>query len=149
MHLCIILKINQLGAQFFLVYLYLSISTCFRLLWVHQSGNTVQPCLCDTWYLFFRMDDCLVCRVPPCIPVSLLTRLPRTCKIQETLLLWDFVWDCMKMVQNRRNIKCGKVKPGFYCSTLFLCDFALMRLENLHHFLKLHDDLQFNAIWHR
>jgi len=26
----------------------------------HQE---IQLCLCDTWYLLFGMDDCLVCRV--------------------------------------------------------------------------------------
>ena len=57
----LILLINQLGA-FFLVYLYLSISACFGLLWAHHQE--IHLCLCDTWYLFFCMDDCLVCRGP-------------------------------------------------------------------------------------
>jgi hypothetical protein len=30
-----------------------------------------------------------------------------------------------------------------------LCNFALMRLENLHHILTLRDSFWFNAIWHR
>jgi len=38
----------------------LSISTCFGLLWAHHQE--IQLCLCDTWYLFFCTDDCLVCR---------------------------------------------------------------------------------------
>jgi len=31
---------------------------------------------------------------------------------------------------------------------LFLCNFAVMRLENLHHFLNLSNNVRFNAIWH-
>jgi hypothetical protein len=30
-----------------------------------------------------------------------------------------------------------------------LCDFALMRLENLHRSLDLHNNFRFNVIWHR
>jgi len=44
---------------FFLVYLYLLISTCFGLIWAHHQE--IQLCLCDTWYLFLCMDECLVC----------------------------------------------------------------------------------------
>jgi len=58
----LILLINQLGAHFFLVYLYLSISTYFGLLWAHYQE--IQLCLCDIWFLFFCMDDCLVRRGP-------------------------------------------------------------------------------------
>ena len=48
----------------FYVYLflvYLSISTRFGRLCAHHQEK--QLCLCDTWYLLFCMDDCLVCRV--------------------------------------------------------------------------------------
>jgi len=38
---------------------YLSISTCFRQLCAHHQEK--QLCLCDTWYLLFCVDDCLVC----------------------------------------------------------------------------------------
>jgi len=48
---------SQLGAQFFL--LYLSISTCFGRLCAHHQKK--QLYLCDTWYLLFCVDDCLVC----------------------------------------------------------------------------------------
>ena len=65
----------NLVRNLFLVYLflvYLSISTCFGLLCAHHQEK--QLCLCDTCYLLFRVDDCLVCRVewitPPCIPDS-------------------------------------------------------------------------------
>jgi len=44
---------------FFLAYL--SISTCFVRLCAHRQEK--QLCLCDTWYLLFCVDDCLVCRV--------------------------------------------------------------------------------------
>ena len=48
-------------SSLFLVYLYLSIPTCFgRLCAPHQEK---QLYLCDTWYLLFCVDDCLVSRV--------------------------------------------------------------------------------------
>ena len=40
---------------------YLSISTCFGWLCAHHQEK--QLCLCDTWYLLFCVDDCLVCRM--------------------------------------------------------------------------------------
>jgi len=56
----------------FLVYLllvYLSISTCFGQICVHHQEK--QLYLCDTWYLLFCVDDCLVCRsICSCIPDS-------------------------------------------------------------------------------
>jgi hypothetical protein len=54
----------NLVQNLFLVYLflvYLSISTCFGRLCAHHQEK--QLCLCDTWYLLFCTDDCLVCRV--------------------------------------------------------------------------------------
>ena len=39
---------------------YFSISTCFGQLWAHHQEK--QLCFCDTWYLLFCVDDCLVCR---------------------------------------------------------------------------------------
>ena len=44
--------------NFFLVYLYLSISTCFKQQWAHRQEKQLR--LCDTWYLLFCVDDCLV-----------------------------------------------------------------------------------------
>jgi hypothetical protein len=41
------------------------------------------------------------------------------------------------------------VQVGLLLHDFFLCDFALMRLENLHHFSNLHNSLHFNAIWLR
>ena len=40
---------------------YLSISTCFGQPCAHHQEK--QLCLCDTRYLLFCVDDCLVCRV--------------------------------------------------------------------------------------
>jgi len=42
---------------------YLLISTCFR--WLRAHHEEEQLCLCDTWYLLFCVDHCLVCRVHP------------------------------------------------------------------------------------
>ena len=36
-------------------------STCFGQLCAHHQEKHL--CLCDTWYLLFCVDDCLVCRV--------------------------------------------------------------------------------------
>ena len=64
--------------QLFLVYL--SISTCFGRLCAHHQEK--QMCLCDTWYLLFYVDDCLVCRsIRSCIPDS----LPHPCHQQAAL----------------------------------------------------------------
>ena len=52
-------KQSQLGAQFFLIHL--SMSTCFGGLCAHTQEKRLY--LCDTWYLLFCLDDCLVCRV--------------------------------------------------------------------------------------
>ena len=52
----------KLVYNFFLVYLflvYLSISTCFGRFCAHYQEK--QQCLCDTCYLLFCLDDCLVC----------------------------------------------------------------------------------------
>jgi len=58
---------TKLVHNLFLVYL--SISTCFGRLCAHHQEK--QPCLCDTWYLLFCVDDSLVCRsICSCIPDS-------------------------------------------------------------------------------
>jgi hypothetical protein len=38
------------------------------------------------------------------------------------------------------------VQSGLILRDLFLCDFALTRLANLHHFLNLCDNFRFNII---
>jgi len=59
---------SNLVHNLFLVYL--SVSTCFGRLCAHHQEK--QLCLCDTWYLLFCVDNCVVCRVernvPPCTP---------------------------------------------------------------------------------
>ena len=40
-----------------------------------------------------------------------------------------------------------KIQAGHVLHYLFLQDFAVMRLENLHHFSNLCDNFWFNAIW--
>ena len=48
----------------FLAYLFLvtlSVSTCFGWLCAHHQEKHL--CLCDTLYLLFCVDDCLVCRI--------------------------------------------------------------------------------------
>jgi len=45
----------------YLFLIYLSISTCFGRLCAHHQEK--QLYLCDTWYLLFCVDDCLVCGV--------------------------------------------------------------------------------------
>jgi hypothetical protein len=40
---------------------HISISTCFERLRVCAHYQKKQLCLCDTWYVLFCVDDCLVC----------------------------------------------------------------------------------------
>jgi len=57
----------------FLFSVYLSISTSFgQLCGYHQEK---QLYLCDTWYLLFCMDDCLVCRFEFCMDDCLVCRV--------------------------------------------------------------------------
>jgi hypothetical protein len=53
--------VNKTNLVHNLLLVYLSISTCFGQLWAHRKEK--QLCSCDTWYLLFCVDDCLVCRV--------------------------------------------------------------------------------------
>ena len=41
------------------------------------------------------------------------------------------------------------IQAGLIFHNFFLCDFALMLLENVHHFLNLSNNFGFTAIWHR
>jgi hypothetical protein len=41
------------------------------------------------------------------------------------------------------------VQAGLILRDFFLCDLALMRHENLHHFSNLRNNFWYNAIWHR
>ena len=55
-----------------LLHLYLLNCTCFGRLWVHHQEK--QLCFCDTLYLLFCVDDCLVCRNKCfCIPTVWMT----------------------------------------------------------------------------
>ena len=66
-HPCINLVHNLSLAYLFLVYL--STSACFGRLCAHHQEK--QLCSCNTWYLLFCVDDCLVCRsICSCTPDS-------------------------------------------------------------------------------
>ena len=52
--------VNKANLVHNLFLVYLSISTCFGRLCAHHQEK--QLCLCDTWYLLFCVDNCLVCR---------------------------------------------------------------------------------------
>jgi len=88
-HLCIILYIKPNWCIIFLrIFIFLSISMCFRRLWAHHQE--IQQSLCDTWYLLFCVDGCMVCRVkhfvPPCIPYSQPHRITSTkCRINSVV----------------------------------------------------------------
>jgi len=86
----VILYIKPNGCiNLFLVYL--SISACFGRLCAHHQEK--QLCFCDTWYLSFCVDDCLVCRVewniPPCIPDSHPHRITSTKCCKNTVVSPD------------------------------------------------------------
>ena len=59
--------VNQPNLLHNLFLVYLSICKCFGQICVHHQEK--QLCLCDTWYLLFCVDDCLVF-FQPCIPDS-------------------------------------------------------------------------------
>jgi len=67
MHGSMNIKANFVDSFSWYVYffVYLSISTCFGQLCAHHQEQ--QLYLCDTWYLLFCMDDCLVC-IPDSYP---------------------------------------------------------------------------------
>jgi hypothetical protein len=100
----------------FLAYLFLvnlSISACFgRLCARHQEK---QLCLCDTWYLLFCADYCLVCRVRPCIPDSHPHRITSTkCRISTVVSPDDghiVAWNMQRLINvlriNIRRINCA------------------------------------------
>ena len=53
--------VNKANLVHNLFLVYLSISACYGRLCAHHQEK--QLCLCDTWYLLFCVDGCLVCRV--------------------------------------------------------------------------------------
>ena len=53
--------VNKTNLVHNLFLVYLSISTCFGQICFHHQEK--QLCLCDTLYLLFCVDDCLVCTV--------------------------------------------------------------------------------------
>ena len=66
-NIAVLVNKTNLGHKLFLVCL--SISTSFGRLCAHHQEK--QLCLCDTCYLLFCLDDCLVCRsMCSCIPDS-------------------------------------------------------------------------------
>ena len=70
--------VNKVNLVHNLFLVYLSISTCFGQLCAHKQEK--QLSLCDTWYLLFCVDDCLVCRVEsPCVDNCLLYRVESPC----------------------------------------------------------------------
>ena len=72
-----------------------SISTYFRWLCAHHQEK--QLYLCDTWYLFFCVDDCLVCRVKCLMGFVLLSSslysLPET-KMPSFAVAFHITWLC-------------------------------------------------------
>ena len=59
--------VNKTNLLHNLFLLYLSIFTCFGRLCAHHQEKQLN--LCDTWYLLFCVDDCLVC-IPDSHPYS-------------------------------------------------------------------------------
>jgi len=57
----VIYLVNKANLVHNLFLVYLSISACLGRLCAHHQEK--QLYLCDTWYLLFCADDCLVCRV--------------------------------------------------------------------------------------
>jgi len=82
--------INKANLVHNLFLVYLSTFTCFGRLCAHHQEK--QLCFCDTWYLLFCVDDCLVCRIciPPYIPDSHPHRITSTkCRINTVVSPYD------------------------------------------------------------
>ena len=80
--------VNKANLVHNLFLVYLSISTCFVLLCAHHQEK--QRCLCDTWYLLFCVDDCLVCSsISSCIPDSHPHRITSTKRHINTVVSPD------------------------------------------------------------
>ena len=68
---------TNLVHNLFLVHL--SASACFGRRWAHHQEK--QLCLCNTWYLSFCVDDCLVCRLHPAYQRVIHTITNAKCRI--------------------------------------------------------------------
>jgi hypothetical protein len=67
----------------------------------------------------------------------------------HTLRLTKWDWGTLKTgVYIFVQFRCKYRRVSFYATFFFPRDFALTRLENLHHFLNLRDNARFNATWH-
>ena len=132
--------LNKANLVHNLFLVYLSISTCFRRLCAHHQEK--QLCLCDTWYLLFCMDDCLVCRVewnsssiPPCIPDIHPYRITSTkCRINTVVSPDDgriVAWNMWRLI----NILRKNCAPSRLYKTVMLG----------FHFLPLHITTQFHV----
>ena len=77
--------VNTANSVHYLFLVYLSTSTCFGPLCAHHQEK--QLCLCDTRYLLFCVDGCLVCRsICSCIPDSYPHRITSTeCRINTVV----------------------------------------------------------------
>ena len=93
---------------------YLSISICFGRLCAHHQEK--QLCLCDTWYLLFCVDDCLVCRVEwNSIPDSHPHRITSTkCRMNSCFSWW---WAHSRP----KHVEIDKYTKNKLCTKLALC----------------------------
>jgi hypothetical protein len=85
--------VNKANLVHSLFLVYLSMSTCFERLCAHHQEK--QLCLCDTQYLLFCVDDCLLCRVHPAY--KLCTKLAFFYKMAQIVHQVGFVY---KMAQS-------------------------------------------------
>jgi len=101
--------INKTNFVHNLFLVYLSISTCFGRLCAHHQEK--QLYLCDTWYLLFCVDDCLVC-TPDSHPHRLINVLRINCapswlylqELQECLHC--IKWHCFNPLNAKLNPIC-------------------------------------------
>jgi len=98
----------------FLVYLF--ISTCFGRLRTHHQEKYL--CLCDTWYLLFYMDDCLVCRMESTMHPRQSSLQNNKCQVshEHSCLSWWWAHSRPKHVEIDKYTK-NKYSSSFYSAT--------------------------------
>jgi hypothetical protein len=134
--------VNKTNSVHNLFLVYLSFCTCFGRLCVHNQEK--QLCLCDTWYLLFCVDDCLVYRVEsscvddclvyrvesPCIPDSHPHRVTSTKFRINTVISPD---DCINSRPKHKEI--DKYTNNKFCTelALFTIIYRMHGQQNMKH----------------
>jgi hypothetical protein len=113
--------VNKTSLVHNLFLIYLSISACFGRIWAHHQEK--QLCFCETRYLWFCVDDCLVCgSICFCTPDSDPHRITSTKCRKNTVVAPDdgpIVAQNMQRLINILRVNCA-------ASLFYLQDYTQM-----------------------